>query len=136
MMGKKNRLEATGIYEPNMTPLIDVSLVLVVILLVATPMALQSSIGVHGTADSARTAAAKSQSERIEVVVASADSVWVNRRHVGRGDLRAVATPLLAASQTRTVAVRCRDGVQHGTVVGVLDELKQLGAMQIAVQGR
>ena len=34
----------TGIFEPNMTPLIDVSLVLVVILMVATPMAFQSAI--------------------------------------------------------------------------------------------
>ena len=43
--GPKPRRPATdGIYDPNLTPLIDVSLVLVVILLVATPMALQSGI--------------------------------------------------------------------------------------------
>ena len=40
---------AEGIFEVNMTPLIDVSLVLVVILMVATPLALQSSIAL-GTA--------------------------------------------------------------------------------------
>jgi biopolymer transport protein ExbD len=33
----QHRSADTGIHEPNMTPLIDVSLVLVVILMVATP---------------------------------------------------------------------------------------------------
>ena len=33
-----------AIHEPNMTPLIDVCLVLVIILMVSTPMAFQSSI--------------------------------------------------------------------------------------------
>ena len=39
-----------GIYDPNLTPLIDVCLVLVVILLVATPMTLQSGITVSRAA--------------------------------------------------------------------------------------
>ena len=44
--GRERPAGESGIHEPNMTPLIDVMLVLVVILLVATPMAFQSSIGV------------------------------------------------------------------------------------------
>src|SRR5215813_13379033 len=135
-MKGKPRNESNGIYEPNMTPLIDVSLVLVVILLVTTPMALQSSIAVQKTSASAQAAVEKQRDERLEVMVASADSVWVNRRHIGRDALSATAGPMLAASTTRSVAVRCQEGVTHGTFVGVLDELKQAGAVQIAVQGR
>jgi len=135
-MNGKPRNESSGIYEPNMTPLIDVSLVLVVILLVTTPMALQSSITVQKNAASAQAAVEKERDERLEVMVASADSVWVNRRHIARDALSATAGPMLEASTTRSVAVRCRDGVTHGTFVGVLDELKQAGAVQIAVQGR
>jgi len=33
------------------------------------------------------------------------------------------------------VVVRCDDGVSHGQFVGVLDEVKSLGAVQIAVVG-
>jgi biopolymer transport protein ExbD len=47
-----------GIHDPNLTPLIDVSLVLVVILLVATPFALQSGIGVARAPQSGKTGAA------------------------------------------------------------------------------
>jgi biopolymer transport protein ExbD len=53
-MARKPRKGESGSYEPNMTPLIDVSLVLVVILMVATPLALQSSIGVSRAANGAK----------------------------------------------------------------------------------
>ena len=66
---------AEGIFEVNMTPLIDVSLVLVVILMVATPLALQSSIAL-GTARSAgRTGVSAPQLERNEIVVLSDENV-------------------------------------------------------------
>jgi biopolymer transport protein ExbD len=135
-MAGKNGRDSLGIYEPNMTPLIDVSLVLVVILLVATPMALQSSIRVQKTSSSTREAVEKTKVERIEVTVVSPDSLVVNREPVARAEMRQTVAPLLRDSATGAVAVRCRAGVTHGTVVGVLDELKELGAAQIAVQGR
>lgn len=135
-MGRKPGRDTQGIYEPNMTPLIDVSLVLVVILLVATPMALQSSIMVQKSASSARADAPKVRVERVEVTVDSPDSLVVNRHAIARGEFQATVAPLLQESATRAVAVRCRPGVTHGTFVGVLDELKELGAASIAVQGR
>lgn len=134
-MGRKRARDREGIFEPNMTPLIDVSLVLVVILLVATPMALQSSIMVQRTS-TGKGLAPNVRVERVEVTVTSSDSLIVNRRPIAREEFQATVAPLLHASATRSVAVRCRDGVTHGTFVEVLDELKQLGAANIAVQGR
>jgi biopolymer transport protein ExbD len=43
-------------HDVNMTPLIDVSLVLVVMLLLATPLAFESSIDVKNAAQAARKA--------------------------------------------------------------------------------
>ncbi len=135
-MRRKTPRDAQGIYDVNMTPLIDVSLVLVVILLVATPMALQSSIGVQRSASSARSAVEPARIERVEVTVVSDDSMLVNRAHVGRDRLHLVLERLVPESTTHQVAVRCLAGVSHGAFVGVLDEAKQCGAEQIAVQGR
>jgi len=70
--------EPDGIHEPNMTPLIDVSLVLVVILMVTTPMAFQSGIQIRNAAKAGR-AAERARAERIEITVVSPDSVIVNR---------------------------------------------------------
>lgn len=124
-----------GIHEPNMTPLIDVSLVLVVILLVATPMAFQSGIAVQNAAKAGRAAKEAARTERIDITIVSADSLIVNRQPTSRAALSGSLEPLLARSVTRAVVVRCAPMVPHGTFVSVLDEAKSLGAVQIAVVG-
>ena len=124
-----------SIHDVNMTPLIDVSLVLVVILMVATPMAFQSSIGVQKAAQAGKAAAVVARSERVEITIESEESVFVNRERVPRSSMRVLLKPLLDLSATKTVVVRCADAVPHGAFVGVLDEAKQCGAAQIAVLG-
>ena len=118
-----------------MTPLIDVSLVLVVILMVATPMAFQSGIAVQNASKSGRKAAETARTERIEITIVSPDTVEVNRNLIPRAALSGLLKPLLQASATHAVVVRCNDTVSHGTFVGVLDEAKSCGAAQIAVVG-
>ena len=123
-------------HEVNLTPLIDVSLVLVVILLLATPLAFQSSIGLRSARASGRQAEEQAPETRIEVTVVSEDSLRVNRRLVARADLGPHLAPLLAASTDGTVIVTCADRVSHGTFVAVVDEAKHLGARNIALVGR
>ena len=118
-----------------MTPLIDVSLVLVVILMVATPMAFQSGIAIQNAANSGRKAVEMARTERIEITIVSPDTVEVNRNSIPRAALSGLLKPLLQASATHAVVVRCSDTVSHGTFVGVLDEAKSCGAAQIAVVG-
>jgi biopolymer transport protein ExbD len=124
-----------GIHEPNMTPLIDVSLVLVVILMVATPMAFQSGIAVQSAANSGRKAATHERSDRIELAVHADGRVDVNRRSVPRDSLAVALGPLLQLSPDHFVVLRCDDGVLHGEFVSVLDEARHLGAAKIAVVG-
>jgi biopolymer transport protein ExbD len=124
-----------GIFEPNMTPLIDVSLVLVVILMIATPLAFQSSIAVQRAAQEGRRAAIIADTERIEITILTPETVVVNRNQIPRSGLTQQLRPLLDASGTKVVVIRCENGVSHGAFVGVLDEAKACGASQIAVIG-
>ena len=124
-----------AIHEPNMTPLIDVCLVLVIIILVSTPMAFQSSIGVQRAAKAGQKAAFTARSERVEITLVSPDVVVVNQNQIPRGSLTGLLKPLLDASATKLVVVRCGDGVSHGDFVSVLDDAKACGASQIAVVG-
>ena len=133
--GRRGAKAPEGIHDVNMTPLIDVSLVLVVILMVATPMAFQSSIAVQRAAKSGQKADLVAHAERIEIQIVSADSVTVNRALVPRDKIEGTLRPLLDRSATRTVVVRCADGVPHGTFVSILDEAKRCGAADIAVVG-
>lgn len=124
-----------GINEPNMTPLIDVSLVLVVILMVATPLAFQSGIAVNAASASGRQAKEQTRADRIEIEVFADGQVQVNRVKVARADLAGALGPLLRDSGGCPVIVRCEDRVSHGAFVQVLDEARELGATRIAVVG-
>ena len=118
-----------------MTPLIDVSLVLVVILMVATPMAYQSGIAVNAANRSGKKAEQPVKVERIEVSVLADGQVTVNRTTVPRESLERLLKPLILAAPNGLVVLRCDDGVPHGEFVSVLDEARQLGAAKIAVVG-
>ncbi|HKA25117.1 MAG TPA: biopolymer transporter ExbD [Candidatus Eisenbacteria bacterium] len=136
MRNGKRSAKIEGIFDVNMTPLIDVSLVLVVILMVATPLAFQSSIAVKTAAASGKAAKLSSRAEWIEVSILGEDSVRVNRVVVRRTALEAEIAPLVAESPTRQVVVRCDDRVSHGTFVAVLDAARRAGAVRLAVMGR
>lgn len=133
---KKMQQDQKGMREINMTPLIDVSLVLVVMLLLATPLALHSSIAIRKSEASARAAEQRIDTERIELRITSEDEVLVNGTPVTRAQLSVKLRPLLEASAHGQVVIVCAPEVTHGTFVNVLDQAKQCGAVDICVTGR
>ena len=130
------KLTDEGIYEVNMTPLIDVSLVLVVILMVAAPLAFQSGIALHTAANKDRHAKRPAGPGWVELTVLSDQSVRVNGAVVAPEALGQTLAPLLRESASRLVVVHCEDRVPHGAFVRVLDIAKSMGADKIAVVGR
>ena len=120
----------------NLTPLIDVSLVLVVILLLATPLAFESSIAVKRSRTTGQQAQSEGNDLRIELHLLDENRVRVNRDEIAVADLGAKLGPMIAESPTVPVILRCEESVSHGTFVVVLDETKAAGANRIAVMGR
>lgn len=135
MFQKRLNGKGEGLGEINLTPLIDVCLVLVVILLVATPLAFESAIAVRNAAASGQTAEQKSRSERIEIRLIDDSSVEINRTAMRRSEISSRLQPLLNESTTRRVVISCAPGVSHGAFVNVLDQAKLSGAAEIAVLG-
>ena len=86
-------------------------------------------------AQAARKAAIVADTERIEITIVSQETVLVNKNQIPRSSLAALLKPLLDASPSKVVVVRCADGVTHGSFVSVLDDAKACGASQIAVVG-
>ena len=136
MARKGSRRKTEGLHEINMTPLIDVSLVLVVMLLLLTPLAFESSIAVRKAAASAKQSVKKEKEERVELKIISEDEVIVNRKTVLRAELSLTLRQLLADKVQRRVVIDCDDNVSHGAFVDVLDQAKLCGAGDIAVLGR
>ena len=120
-------------HEVNLTALIDVSLVLVVMLLLATPLAFESSIAVRRGEEGGRASAKAIEAPQIELVVVDAEHVSVNGLSVRIESLGKILEPLLADEPLAAVVVRCEEPVTHGTFVQVVDEAKAQGAATIAV---
>lgn len=130
------------IAEVNVVPLADVSLVLLIILLVLSPMMTQSALRVRTAAEKAPAAgpeepapAPAPEPARLVLVVAlGQDSVSVGeRRFVGAAELMAFLAAEIAAREDKKVFLAPAPEVPHGKVVHMLETLKQVGASSVAL---
>ena len=122
--------------DVNMTPLIDVSLVIVTMLMLTTPLSFESSIGVRQACARSTEDLPEKITERLELNVVSEECVEINGAPVARASLMEHLRPALNYCGTKEVIIRCHDNVSHGTFVSVLDQAKICGAVQIGVLGK
>jgi len=126
----------TGLTEINLTSLIDVSLVLVVIFMVMTPMILQSTITVS-TPNVHNAAAGEQQTElRAEVYLQSTGEVLINGVPIAPSVMTDSLRVLLAKSQKKLVVVSADEDVVHDHVVAALDAARQAGAKDLSIVKR
>jgi biopolymer transport protein ExbD len=133
---EKNHDKEEGEFQVNMTPLIDVSLVLVVILLLLTPLALESGIWLNDKSADAATETALTTLPLLDVRLISEQAVEVAGQTLAREALLGVLGPLMADRKYRGVSIDCAGFVTHGAFVNVLDQARLSGASEIAVAGR
>lgn len=132
MAGAAQQQDGDPITDINVTPLVDVSLVLVIIFMAIAPFALQSGIKVLES--KAKAAVGKvSASENVSVRLTKDGRVVVNGQEAERAGLTAALAAALAASKDRMVTLSADDDNLVGDVVEVLDAAKQAGAAKIAI---
>jgi biopolymer transport protein ExbD len=117
--------------EVNVIPLADLSLTLLIILMVISPMIMQSMIKVvasHATASKG----AQDQKEPPLIVLLNADgSVWLNSVKVTDLDLATKVETAFSNRTEKSILVTVDPQAAHGRFVQVLDILKQHGAEKI-----
>jgi biopolymer transport protein TolR len=117
--GKDRRL----LSEINVTPLVDVTLVLLIIFMVTTPM-LQ-----RGTDIQLPTAQASQvkEEERITLTVTRDSRIFVNNEEVPRQQLEARLQSLTGSGKERVLYLRGDARVPYGFVIDVMDAIKSSG---------
>ena len=109
--------------EINVTPLVDVMLVLLIIFMVTTPL-LQRGTDVE--LPQAATAEVKEE-ERLTLTLTRDSRIFVNNEEIPRGALPARLKALAAGRRERLVYFRGDAAVPYGTVIEVMDALKRAG---------
>ena len=119
--------------EINVTPLIDVVLVLLIIFMVVTPVVEhQLSVGLPAEQRSAQPAAA---SQQLAVQLDDAGGLSINERATAGASYVSELRALLAgrAPRERVVYVLASDGVSYPRLVEAMDGAKQAGALQVGL---
>lgn len=114
----------------NVTPLVDVMLVLLVIFMVTAPM-MQQGVQVN-----LPKADAKTMAPAEETVIVSLDAnggVYINKDPVPVGDLRVRLTTLFANRTKKEVFLKADSGVPYGQVVRIMADIKGAGIERLGM---
>ena len=122
----------SGIMGINVTPIIDVALVLVIILMITTPIMTISNLAVDLPAAHVRAA---EHGERLNITVNPQGEVALDKTLIPRECLVGALSSRLQADpqQDLMVVVRADGQVSHKTVRGVLAAARQAGARRLAI---
>ena len=120
------------ITDINVTPLVDVCLVLVIIFMVLAPLILQAGIDVASAKVGAKQGRAALK-KNVTVTLDGKGILKVNDRAVDWGQLPGALRAAIEKSQDRVVSVKASPQAFVGQVVEILDESRQNGARNLAI---
>jgi len=128
-MGGQNNNRAV-MAEINVTPLVDVMLVLLVIFMVTAPMMQQ---GVQVNLPKADTKAMAPAEESVVVSVDKNGKVFIDREEVPAGDLRKRLSTMFASRAKKEVFLKADAGVPYGEVVRTMADIKGAGIERLGM---
>jgi biopolymer transport protein TolR len=114
----------------NVTPLVDVMLVLLVIFMVTAPMMQQ---GVQVNLPKADTKAITPTEEAVVVTVDKNGKVFVNKDEIPADALKDKLTGLFAGRSKKEVFLKADAGVPYGEVVRTMADIKSAGIERLGM---
>jgi biopolymer transport protein TolR len=124
-----NKKDHTTLSEINVTPLVDVFLVLLIIFMVTAPM-LQQGVDVQLPKESATNIEAQ---ERDIVTVTKDKRIYLNKRRVTLSELAEKLKQKAAINREKEVFLRADKNVPYGFVVKVMASIKRSGIEKLGM---
>ncbi len=125
--GLRNRRTVSTLGEINVTPLVDVVLVLLLVFMVTAPM---MSRGIDVSLPVANQPQTDPE-ERITVSINAQERIFVGDRPINLQLLEDTVRGMMEGRTHKVVYLRADEGLRYGRVIAVVDKLKSAGVDQI-----
>jgi len=121
---RRKPYDSKPLSDINVTPLVDVVLVLLIIFMVTAPM-LQMGIDVN--LPRVKSKSIDVAEEKIVLTVNNAQEIFVNRDRTSMADLKVKLEIICAARIDRAIYMRADRSVPYGFVVEVMSQVRKAG---------
>ena len=130
-IGSTSDDELPAISEINVTPFVDVVLVLLVIFMVTAPMLVREQMSVNlPKAESGE----RSASEQIAIVLDKEGLVHIQKKIVSFDQIESEIKTLIQANANAQAVISADQDAKHGDVVRIMDLVKKAGLTRFAIQ--
>jgi biopolymer transport protein TolR len=115
----------------NVTPLVDVMLVLLIIMMLVAPL-LQQGVSVK-LPEAENTVDKPEVSDQTVIAIASNKAMYVNAKPVQEGELATRINELLENKTEKIVLIKADEEVEYGAVMAAMDQLRQAGIENVGL---
>jgi biopolymer transport protein TolR len=116
--------------EINVTPFVDVMLVLLIIFMVTAPMMVE---GVNVDLPQTTAQPLESEKEPLVVTIDKEGQVFINDFKTSRDIFTAKLSKVLEARQDRTVYLKADKTIPYGVVMQVMSEIRSTGVVKLGM---
>jgi len=132
-MDASSQREGTTIAQINVTPLVDVMLVLLVIFMVTAPIIQQ---GVQVNLPATQSSAIPGTEEHLVVTVAKNGKIYLNDNAMSLGEIGEKLRAIVKSQPNKQVYLRADQDVRYGLVMKTIAEIKQAGIERLGMVTR
>jgi biopolymer transport protein ExbD len=115
----------------NVTPLVDVMLVLLIIMMLVAPL-LQQGISVN-LPEADNTVDKPEVSDQTVIAISASKEVYLNAKPVREQELASEVTRILEDKIEKIVLIKADEDVEYGAVMGTMDQLRQAGIENVGL---
>jgi biopolymer transport protein TolR len=116
--------------EINVTPLVDVMLVLLIIFMVTAPML---SMGIDVNLPRVKSKSVDVTEEKLVLTISEAKEIFLNRTKLPLGELNSKLEAIFSNRIDREIFLRADKNVPYGFVVEVMSEVRKAGVDKLGM---